>query len=82
MNSPIIDNRIINDRTFAIRLYNFVKEVQVNDALSEKEKEYILNVARDLLKLQIDTCQEDKEFNYLKDIKGNINKVFNGRKNK
>lgn len=77
MKNPIIDNRIVNDRTFAIRLYNFVKEVQVNDALSEEEKIYILNVARNLIKLQIDTCQEDDEFDYLENIKEIINKVFN-----
>ena len=77
MKGPIIDNRIVNDRTFAIRLYNFVKEVQVNDALSKKEKAYILNVARNLIKLQIDTCQEDDEFDYLENIKEIINKVFN-----
>jgi len=36
------------DRTFWGRLESFVSNVQVNDAMSEEEKEYILNVAKQL----------------------------------
>ena len=34
------------DRTFWGRLESFVSNVQVNDPMSEEEKEYILNVAK------------------------------------
>lgn len=44
--NPIIDNRIVSDKTFAVRLYNFLNAVQVNDMAGEEEKEYLLSVAR------------------------------------
>ena len=64
--SPIKDNRIVSDKTFAIRFKNFIKDVQVNDPASDEEKEYLLNVANQLLKYQIQTVTKDTEINYLK----------------
>lgn len=64
--SPIKDNRIVSDETFAIRFKNFIKDVQVNDPASDEEKEYLLNVANRLLKYQIQTVNKDTEINYLK----------------
>jgi len=64
--SPIKDNRIVSNETFALRFRNFIKDVQVNDAASEEEKEYLLNVANQLLKYQIQTATDEKEINYLK----------------
>ena len=64
--SPIKDNRIVSNETFAIRFRNFIKDVQVNDPASDEEKEYLLNVANQLLKYQIQTATDEKEINYLK----------------
>ena len=64
--SPIKDNRIVSNETFAIRFRNFIKDVQVNDPASDEEKEYLLNVANQLLKYQIQTVTDESEINYLK----------------
>ena len=66
--NPIKDNRIVSDKTFAIRFRNFIKDVQVNDPASDEEKEYLLNVANRLLKYQIQTATDESEINYLKRI--------------
>ena len=64
--SPIKDNRIVSDKTFAIRFKNFISDISVNDACSEEEKEYFLNVSNQLLKYQIQTVTDESEINYLK----------------
>jgi hypothetical protein len=64
--NPIKDNRIVSDRTFAVRFKNFIKDTMVNDACSSDEKEYLLNVANRLLNYQIDTAIDKKEIDYLK----------------
>ena len=64
--SPIKDNRIVSNKTFAVRFRNFIKDVQVNDACSEEEKEYLLDVANQLLKYQIQTATDEEEVAYLK----------------
>lgn len=66
--NPIKNNRIVSNETFAIRFKNFIKDVQVNDPASDEEKEYLLNVANQLLKYQIQTVTEDTEINYLKKL--------------
>jgi hypothetical protein len=66
--SPIKDNRIVSDETFAVRFKNFIKDVQVNDPASEEEKEYLLNVANRLLKYQIETATDESEISYLKRV--------------
>lgn len=64
--SPIKYNRIVSNETFAIRFRNFIKDVQVNDPASEEEKEYLLNIANQLLNYQIQTATDESEINYLK----------------
>ena len=64
--SPIKDNRIVSNETFAVRFRNFIKDVQVNDPASDDEKEYLLNVANQLLKYQIQTAIDKSEIDYLK----------------
>ena len=64
--NPIKDNRIVSDKTFALRLKSFIEEVNVNDACSFDEKEYLLNIANQLLKYQIETAINESEINYLK----------------
>ena len=69
MKNPIIDNRIVNDKTFALRLVNFIERTQVNDQMSEEEKDYLLNVTNKLLSYQIATAVDDGEIKYLKNNK-------------
>ena len=64
--NPIKDNRIVSDRTFAIRLKTFIEGTVVNDAISEEEKEYLLNIANQLLQYQIQTATDKEEIDYLK----------------
>lgn len=66
MKNPIIDNRIVNDTTFAIRLKLFIDNVDVCDCASEEEKEYIQRVAVKLIKYQVETVTDTKEKDYLK----------------
>lgn len=66
MKSPIKDNRIVNDTTFAIRLKAFVEDVQVCDCAGEEEKEYFQMIAVRLIKYQIETATDESEINYLK----------------
>lgn len=66
--NPIKDNRIVSNKTFAIRFKKFIKDVQVNDPASDEEKEYLLNVANCLLKYQIQTASDKEEINYLKGL--------------
>lgn len=69
MNNPIKNNRIVNSKTFAIRFRNFIRNTQVNDAASDEEKCYLLNVAQSLLDYQIETATDESELRYLDNIK-------------
>lgn len=69
MINPIKDNRIVNSKTFAIRLRDFIRDTQVNDAASDEEKCYLLNVAQSLLDYQIETAIDESELRYLDNIK-------------
>jgi hypothetical protein len=64
--NPIVNNRIVSDRTFAIRLLNFIRDVDVNDPASDEEKCYLLNIAQSLLDYQIKTAEDESEIFYLK----------------
>lgn len=64
--NPIIDNRIVNDYTFALRLKNFISKVEVNDLPSEEEKEYLLHVADKLIRYQKLIAMTKSEIEYLK----------------
>lgn len=66
MNNPIKNNRIVNDKTFAIRLREFIKNTQINDAASDEEKRYLLDIAQSLLDYQIETATDEYELKYLK----------------
>lgn len=69
MKNPIIDNRIVSNQTFAIRFRNFIRDTQVNDAASDEEKCYLLNIAQSLLNYQIETATDESELRYLDNIK-------------
>lgn len=67
--NPIKSNRIVSDKTFAIRLKSFVSEVNVCDPCSEDEQEYLLDVAGRLLAWQTRTVRKDsEEYRYLERI--------------
>lgn len=68
MNNPIIDNRIVSDTTFAVRLYNFIRGVEVNDMASEEEQNYLMGVATRLLEYQIKTTTTAEEKQYFKNL--------------
>lgn len=61
----IVDNRIVSDKTFALRLLNFAIDTQCQDACSEEEKESMISYATRLLKYQIDTATQKEELDYL-----------------
>ena len=65
MENPIKDNRIVNDKTFALRFRSFVENTDVNDLMSEEEKEYLLHVAEKLIKYQAETVSTKAEADYL-----------------
>ena len=66
MENPIKDNRIVNDKTFALRFKNFIQSVNVCDQPSEEEKEYLLKVAEKLIAYQIQTVRTKEELEYFK----------------
>lgn len=74
--NPIIDNRIINDKTFALRLIHFIQKIDVCDCASDEEKNYLLNIAKKLLKHQVLTAKEQSEKSYFQLNKESINKII------
>lgn len=64
--SPIEGGRLVSDYTFAVRLGSFLDRIQVHDACSEDELEYLKDVAKDLLEWQIDTVKDPQEIDYLR----------------
>ena len=50
MDNPIKDNRIVKDKTFALRLLGFALETNCADACSEDEKESMISYSTGLLK--------------------------------
>lgn len=74
--NPIINNRIINDKTFALRLVSFINSIEVNDYVSTEEKNYLLNMAKNLLKYQVVTAKEQSELSYINLNKEDINKFI------
>ena len=70
--NPIKDNRIVKDKTFAIRLLGFALDIQCSDPCSEDEKESMVSYATTLLKYQIETATEIDEITYLKTCKAEL----------
>lgn len=66
--NPIIDNRIVSDYTFAVRFKQFLKQIPKDWIWSQphyvEEFEYMMIVANQLLKYQVQTA-EDSELSYL-----------------
>ena len=68
MKNPIIDNRIVSDKTFAVRLYKFLDKVQINDMAGDEEKDYLLGVAKRLITHQKATINTASESDYFRMI--------------
>lgn len=66
MENPIKEDRIVNDTTFAIRLKNFISDIDVCDLPGEEEKDYLLSVANKLIDWQRLTVMDKSEKEYLK----------------
>lgn len=66
MNNPIVNNRIVSDYTFALRLLSFIENVEVNDLPGEEEKEYLMSIANNLIRWQKMTACTKTEIEYLK----------------
>lgn len=65
MENPIKDNRIVSNITFARRFKSFVSNIQVNDAMSMEELDYMQRVAEQLLQHQIETCPKEEQAYHL-----------------
>ena len=65
MENPINDNRIVKDKTFALRLLGFALDTNCADACGEDEKESMVSYSTSLLKYQIETATEQDEIDYL-----------------
>ena len=68
--NPIIDNRLVDSYTFAVRFKQFLKWISENFIMSGphilEEYEYMESVAKHLLKYQIQTASKNTEIDYLK----------------
>ena len=82
MENPIINNRIVNDKTFAIRLRNFVEKYNAEEGLDEYEKEYLLKVANKLIDYQVETVTSKEETEYLTISNIPIQILASGKKTK
>lgn len=51
----------IIDKTFPLRLYEFVSNTTVNDCMSEEEKWYLINVARRCMNQLLEQAKTDAE---------------------
>lgn len=68
--NPIKNNRVVNSKTFAIRLKQFLEWIPGDFRFSgphiAEEFDYLNNVANQLLKYQIQTATDEEEISYLK----------------
>lgn len=69
MENPIIDNRIVNDKTFAVRFKSFLNGIQANDMAGEEELDYLKYVADKLVTYQLTTVETDEEKAYFENLK-------------
>lgn len=65
MNSPIVNNRLVKDKTFALRLLSLALSLEPTDPCMEDEKESFISYSSALLKYQIETATDKEERNYL-----------------
>lgn len=63
---------IITDKTFALRLLDFVNNVQVCDFMSEEEKDYLLLMGKNILEQQVKTASGLAEKQYIENNQKHI----------
>lgn len=70
--NPIVDNRIVEDTTFAVRFNQFLEWIPKDWWMSQphyyEEFEYMSIVAERLLKYQITTIENEDEIKYFKNL--------------
>ena len=71
--NPIVNNRIVDSKTFAVRFKQFLEWIPQSWIWSqphyEEEYKYMMDVANCLLKYQIQTATKQEEIDYLKQLK-------------
>lgn len=73
MENPIKDNRLVRDKTFAIRLLSFAFYTNASrDASSEDEKESMISYSCKLLEYQIETATDEEEISYLERVSARL----------
>lgn len=75
MENQIIDNRIVNYKTFATRFLSFLERLYGNGItysgpMEEEEYEYMCMIACDLLKHQVETCPDNEKWYFENLVKG------------
>ena len=66
MENPIKENRIVKDKTFALRMLSWFLDLPCQgNACDEDEKESMVSYSTSLLEYQIDTATDEEEINYL-----------------
>lgn len=64
--NPVKDNRIVNDKTFALRMKRFIEGTVAHDPASQEEKQYLHGVAERLISWQTRTVRKGSdEYEYL-----------------
>lgn len=66
--NPIIDNRIVNDITFATRFKSFLDKTAGLDTTSSEDWDYLMSVANWLLTWQKSTIEDDNEKAYFNNL--------------
>lgn len=66
--NPIIDNRFVNDMTFAARLRLYLISFDSECPAWHEENRYLLDVANKLLGWQAQTATSEEEVSYLKQL--------------
>lgn len=69
MKNPIIDNRIVDNHTYAVRQLGFLCSLYPNgipmstcSGMDEEEYEYLCWVACELVRYQVATCPDDEKW--------------------
>ena len=72
MTNPIIDNRIVSDKTFAVRLSNFLSRIPFQFVQSQlynlEEYAYLTHITERLLQYQKETATNKEEIQYLNGV--------------
>lgn len=64
----IKDGRILCNKTFALRLYNFLSDIKSSDTEEINKLNGSILFAKELLNYQLKTCTDEKEFEYFRNV--------------